>query len=202
MATLICYPSTYRVSFAGKTIHTTVTDKASVAEAWVRDILTLYRHAQQVIVGLDIEWRPHAISYLSNKSATLQLCIDDQCLILQLFYMDMLPQLLKDFLGDSKFMFVGIEVGDDIRKLRNEYGLNCNRHTDIREAAKARYPYRFSRPGLKDLALELVGLRMLKPKHVCMSNWENRVLSPEQIEYACIDAYCSYKIGYKLLVEK
>ncbi|PIA43053.1 hypothetical protein AQUCO_02000478v1 [Aquilegia coerulea] len=194
-------PSKHMVYFGGRTIETTVTDKGSEAHDWVLEILSTHRQ-EPVIVGLDIEWRPHQISYMSNKTATLQLCIDNKCLILQMFYMDWIPQVLKDFLGDSRFKFVGIEVADDVKKLQNEYGLVCSSHADIRLLAKERYPGCFRRPGLKDLALELVGLCMPKPRHVTMSDWQTRVLSVEQIEYACIDAYASYKIGYKLIVEK
>ncbi|KAF6163785.1 hypothetical protein GIB67_012144 [Kingdonia uniflora] len=192
---------TYHVSFAGKTIVTTVTDKADDANAWVNEILLIHYGKPTIVVGLDIEWRPHYNRNMSNKSATLQLCVDDKCLILQLFYMDYLPQSLKNFLSDSAAIFVGLEVGNDVAKLRVEYGLNCRRHADIKALAKARWPGRFRRPGLKDLALEVAGLRMAKPKHVCKSNWENRVLNVYQIEYACIDAFASYKIGHKLLVE-
>ncbi|KAL1545980.1 Werner Syndrome-like exonuclease [Salvia divinorum] len=192
--------SKYHVTFAGTTIETTVTDKANIASDWVREITALHG-GSPVVVGLDVEWRPHHISYMSNKSATLQLCINDKCLIMQLFYMDQIPQSIKDFLLSPNFTFVGIEVEDDVKKLKNEYGLDCLMSKDIRAAAKARWPYRFRRPGLKDLAKELCGLNMLKPKHVCMSNWEARVLSEAQVEYACIDAFASYKIGHKLTFE-
>lgn len=47
----------------------------------------------------------------------------------------------------------------------------------LRALIFARWPGRFRRPGLKDLALEVAGLNMKKPKHVCMSNWEARELS-------------------------
>ncbi|XP_043705096.1 Werner Syndrome-like exonuclease [Telopea speciosissima] len=193
--------TTQRVSFAGKIIETTVTDKASVAEDWVSQIRSSYNGVQRINVGLDCEWRPHAISFMSNKTATLQLCINDKCLILQLFYMDYIPQSIKDFLNDPTFTFVGIEVADDAAKLRNEYGLNCSSTADIRQLAKNRWPSRFRRPGLKDLAFEVVGLRMAKPRNVTMSNWENRELTPAQIEYGCIDAYASYRIGHKLIIE-
>ncbi|XP_059652276.1 3'-5' exonuclease-like [Cornus florida] len=195
-------PSTskYSVNFAGKAIATTVTDKAATADEWVREILSIYAN-KPTVVGLDIEWRPHPIRSMSNKSATLQLCIDDKCLIVQLFYVDEIPQSLKSFMADSNFTFVGIEVGDDIAKLKNEYGLECSKSEDIRVAAMRRWPGRFRRPGLKDLALEVVGLNMRKPRHVTMSNWEARVLNENQVEYACIDAYASYRIGYKLLME-
>ncbi|KAL8540843.1 hypothetical protein ACS0TY_002174 [Phlomoides rotata] len=189
--------SKYYVTFAGTTIETTVTDKAATATAWVRDINSLYG-GSPTVVGLDVEWRPHHISSMSNKSATLQLCINDKCLILQLFYMDFIPESIKAFLLNPNFTFVGIEVADDVSKLRNEYGLDCSCTMDVRDAAKARWPGRFSRPGLKDLAREICGLNMSKPLHVCKSNWEARMLSGAQVEYACIDAFASFKIGYKL----
>ncbi|XP_059279546.1 3'-5' exonuclease-like [Lycium ferocissimum] len=193
--------SKYSVTFAGKTIETTLTDKATVTDEWVREILSLHGNSPMVVVGLDIEWRPHEISWMSNKSATLQLCIDQKCLILQLFYVDQLPESLKDFLKNTKFIFVGIEVADDVKKLKDEYGLECGKCADIRALAKQRWPGRFRRPGLKDLAWEVASLNMKKPKHVCMSNWEARELNNDQVEYACIDAYASYKIGHKLLLE-
>ncbi|MED6152983.1 hypothetical protein PIB30_097203 [Stylosanthes scabra] len=160
---------------------------------------TIHRYGisgkSSVVVGLDVEWRPTGIPNTSNKSATLQLCIDDKCLILQLFYIDNLPLSLKNFLMNPKFTFVGVEVASDISKISNEYGLNCGVHVDIRNLAMEKLPDRYGRPGLKDLARDVVGLSMKKPKHVSMTNWEARVLSIEQVEYGCIDAYASYKIG-------
>ncbi|KAL6543131.1 hypothetical protein OROHE_010651 [Orobanche hederae] len=140
---------------------------------------------------------------MSNKSATLQLCIDKKCLILQLFYMDEIPNPLKSFLMNPNFTFVGVEVDQDVAKLRDEYGLGCARSMDIRAEIMARRSYLFwkPRPGLKDLARVVCGLRMEKPIHVCRSDWQARVLSEEQVEYACIDAFASYKIGHKLIFQ-
>lgn len=186
----------------GKVIETTVTKKEAIANEWLLEInINSIYSGTEMVVGLDVEWRPHPIRTMKNKSATLQLCIDTKCLILQLFYMDAIPNLLKDFLKNPSFTFVGIEVGDDVEKLRDEYGLDCTKYADIREKAKAKWPGRFSRPGLKDLAREVCGLYMPKPKHICLSNWEARILSSGQVEYACIDAYASYKIGYRLIIE-
>jgi len=200
--TITFHPTTskYCVNFAGRTIETTVTDRGNTIDEWVHEILSLY-DGRPTAVGLDIEWRPHQIQSMSNKSATLQLCIDEKCLIVQLFYTDYIPQSLKSFMMDPNFTFVGIEVGHDIAKLNNEYGVKSNRSADIRELAMRQWPGRFRWPGLKDLAFEVSGLSMKKPKHVCMSNWEARVLNENQVEYACIDAYASYRVGQKLLFE-
>ncbi|KAL3515927.1 hypothetical protein ACH5RR_022829 [Cinchona calisaya] len=170
-ASNISNSSKYFVYFDGKTIETTVTNKAEIVNQWVQLIL-LKCAGKPTVVGLDNEWRPHPVPYMSNKSATLQLCIDDNCLI----------------------------VDKDIMKLKDEYGLKCTKSADIREVAKMRWPGRFSRPGLKDLAREVSGLYMKKPLHVTKSQWDARVLSADQVEYACIDAYASYKIGNMLLL--
>ncbi|GFP87940.1 werner syndrome-like exonuclease [Phtheirospermum japonicum] len=196
--------SKYYVTFAGTTIETTVTDKAATAFAWVHDIVSLHG-TRSTVVGLDVKWRPHPVPSMSNKSATLQLCVDNKCLIIQLFYMDEIPDSIKGFLMNPNFTFVGIEVEGDVLKLKNEYGLDCSSHVDVRAASVDYWSGKYRKPGLKDLARELCGLYMKKPihkpKHVCMSNWEARLLNEAQVEYACIDAFASYKIGHKLLIE-
>lgn len=177
-----------------------MTNKSAVANEWAASMLSKYS-GKQTVVGLDNEWKPNFSRYTNNKLATLQLCIDNTCLIVQLFYLDEIPQTLKKFLANPNFTFVGVEVGEDILKLKNEYGLVCYNQADIRDVAKKKWPCRYSRPGLKDLAYDICSLNMPKPKHVSMSNWEATELSVSQVEYACIDAYASFKIGQKLLME-
>ncbi|OIS98630.1 hypothetical protein A4A49_52232 [Nicotiana attenuata] len=60
-------------------------------------------------------------------------------------------------------------------KLKNEYGLVCNRRADIRDVAESQWPGRFFHPELEDLAREICGFYMSKPIHVCQSNWEAMV---------------------------
>ncbi|KAL6544508.1 hypothetical protein OROMI_023370 [Orobanche minor] len=134
--------SKYYVTFGGATIDTTVTDRGATASTWVREVTALHG-GSPAVVGLDVEWRPHHVSYMSNKSATLQLCIDK-----------------KSFLMNPNFTFVGVEVDQDVAKLRDEYGLGCARSMDIRAEFTARRSYLFwkPRPGLKDLARVVCGL--------------------------------------------
>ncbi|GAV78963.1 DNA_pol_A_exo1 domain-containing protein, partial [Cephalotus follicularis] len=192
---------THSIQFSGITIDTTVTKEGSVADAWVQNIRSM-KMEQQIIVGLDCEWRPHPIPDMSNKTATLQLCVDTKCLILQLFYIDFIPQSLKSFLSDPNVTFVGVEVARDVGKLNAEYQLSCSSVADVRELTMIRWPSMFYRkPGLKDIAASVAGLSMPKPRDVCRSDWQSRVLDYKQIEYACIDAYASFRIGHKLLKE-
>ncbi|KAK1571278.1 hypothetical protein Q3G72_014442 [Acer saccharum] len=157
--------NTRSVYFSGKIIETTVTDKASIADAWVVNISSIYG-GQKIVVGLDSEWRPHPNRDMDNTTAVLQLCVDTKCLIVQMFFMDYIPESLKNFLVTPMQLLLGLR-----------------------------------KPGLKDVARLVVGLEMPKPKDVCRSDWQSRVLDDLQIEYACIDAYASFKIGHKLLKE-
>ncbi|XLS51312.1 hypothetical protein HN51_011989 [Arachis hypogaea] len=187
--------SKYTIKFDGKEIVTTVTDKATIVEQWIQDINAIYEANSSVIVGIDVE--RGLVSGIGSKSATLHLCIDNKCLILQLLHIDNLPLSLKYFLTNPNFFFVGFGVDRVISMIKTDYGLKCGVHADIMELAKEKWPYQYNiRSGLKDLAINVVGLKMKKPK---LSNWKSRVLSIEQVEYACVDAYGSYKIGHKLL---
>ncbi|KAL2941677.1 Werner Syndrome-like exonuclease [Bienertia sinuspersici] len=196
------YPNTtttiHNINFAGKTIETTVTTNADSITQWITQTLSHHK-GKKVIVGLDVEWKPNRTKYMNNKAATLQLCINTKCLIIQLIYLNYVPQSLKDFLSTKLYdnvTFVGVEIESDVAKLRREYGLICGQMKDLYK----RVGMNRQKIGLKNLAWEVVGLVISKPKHVTMSNWEARVLSEEQIEYACIDAYASYKIANKLMV--
>ncbi|MCD7448616.1 hypothetical protein HAX54_044870 [Datura stramonium] len=156
--------SKYQIKFGGETIETTVTNKAAVANEWASAMLSKYS-GKQTVVGLDNEWKPNFSRFSNNKLATLQLCIDNMCLIVQLIYLDEIPKTLKEFLANPNFTFVGVEVStEDILKLKNEYGLVCASKADIRDVAKNKWPGRYSRPGLKDLAYDICNLYMLKPK--------------------------------------
>lgn len=95
---------------------------------------------------------------------------------------------------------------EDAQKLGDDCGLAVCKTTDIGDLAISRGYGRFlltfkRRLGLKDIAAEVAGIRMEKPMNVTRSDWQVRELGLEQITYACIDAYASYAIGHKFLIE-
>ncbi|RDX74637.1 Werner Syndrome-like exonuclease, partial [Mucuna pruriens] len=198
--TVIFNPSTfkYMVSYDGLTIETTVTYKANVIEEWINFVSSTYTENPKV-VGLDTEWT--RVEYKKMKVAILQLCVENKCLIIQLFRMYNIPQSLRNFFTISDFKFAGVAVMNDLEMLENDYGLksNINKGVDVAYLAKARWPDLISTGGLKSMAKELVGLDMKKPKKVCISEWKTKKLSLSQVEYASIDAYASFKIGKVVL---
>jgi len=91
---------------------------------------------------------------------------------------------------------------NDISMLKKSYELECNKGTNVFWLAKKKWCDRISSGLLKYLAKELVDLDMEKSIVsiiVCKSNWKVKKLIEEQVKYACIDVYASFKIGKIML---
>ncbi|XXG79058.1 hypothetical protein AAC387_Pa09g0210 [Persea americana] len=81
------YQSTHRsfkVTFFGTPIHTTLTSTSSVVRKWIHR--TRYFHSRHLrrnhlIVGLGVQWRPSFIQGIEYPAATLQLCIGRHSLV-------------------------------------------------------------------------------------------------------------------------
>ncbi|XP_048334043.2 3'-5' exonuclease [Ziziphus jujuba] len=191
----------YRIHYSGTTIQTTVTSSASVVDRWISTTIEIHRHRlSNLIVGLDIEWRPYFQPQDRNPVAVLQICDGHRCLIFQLLHADSIPISLHQFLAFPYFTFVGVGVQEDAEKLFQELQLRVVSTMDLAQLAADRYGIEdFRRRGLKRLAMELIGKYMEKPKHVTLSQWDAKNLSDEQVEYATIDAYVSFALGLSLL---
>uniref|UniRef100_A0A0D9V018 3'-5' exonuclease domain-containing protein n=1 Tax=Leersia perrieri TaxID=77586 RepID=A0A0D9V018_9ORYZ len=192
----------HTVCFGAATIDTTVTSDVAAADDWVRAVRAAASPAG-LLVGLDCEWKPNYVSWRTNKVAVLQLCAGDRCLVLQLFHAARVPPLVGALLADPSVRLVGVGVNEDAAKLGLDYGVACAATVELEEICNRRLGLVAGgrrRLGLKGYARELLGMAMEKPRHVSMSNWEKRELDVEQIEYACIDAYVSYKLGERVLL--
>ena len=189
----------HSVYFGGKIIEATVTDKAAVADDWVQNVQSPY-NVQNIVAGLDCKFKPHPIRSLSNKIASLQICIDTKCLVFRLLHMDYIPQSIKSFLSDPKITFVGFEVQHNSLKLGAEYEIFVGNKVDIRALAKLWLPITFSRQSsMRGLAYKLAGLTIQKTNKPYTCDWESLVLDKQMIDHASIDANVSYRIAHKLL---
>ncbi|CAL4963988.1 unnamed protein product [Urochloa decumbens] len=196
-------PTTHiTVRFGSAAIDTTVTRDAAAADEWVRAVRAANPLGAPLIVGLDCEWKPNYRSWTTSKVAILQLCAGTRCLILQLLYVDRIPASVRSLLADPGVRFVGVGVGEDAAKLAADYGLACAAAVDVEGLCNGLLGRCAggSRLGLKGFAREVLGLVMEKPRNVTMSNWEKYDLDEAQIRYACIDAYVSYKLGERVLI--
>ncbi|ESR33933.1 hypothetical protein CICLE_v10007117mg [Citrus x clementina] len=97
-------------------------------------------------------------------------------------------------------LIVGIE--NDANKLYQDYGLNVARTMDVADMAAAKYDDEELKTfGLKRLVLKFLHVEMEKSKRITLSKWDVNNLSKQQIRYAAIDAFVSFKLAIELKKE-
>ncbi|KAL2325125.1 hypothetical protein Fmac_024183 [Flemingia macrophylla] len=185
----------YDVVFDTHTIRTLLASDPSVVNSWISE-----NAAQRLglMVGLDIEWRPNTQRNMQNPVATLQLCLGPHCLVFQIIH-SAIPPSLVSFLADPNVTFYGVGIHEDAEKLLEDYDLNVVNVRDLRPlAAQKLADPDLNRAGLKTLGLRLLGLDIRKPQRITRSRWDNPWLTPDQVQYAAVDAFLSYEIARRL----
>ncbi|KAI3890049.1 hypothetical protein MKW92_039249 [Papaver armeniacum] len=213
------YDVKFYTGFNTETIRTTVTQTTSAVDGWIKDVEESFARQlenKNLIVGLDIEWVRLLETSQTDKVAVLQLCVAHQCLIFQFFgllgkkgkkvHKVHVPESLAKFLNDERIIFVGSGIDQDARKLMVDHGLTVARTEDLAGLAE----YKLGREdlykaGLKSLMWNVLGQNLPKPSEVTLSKWDIGhwthvgVLTYDQIRYACLDAYASFKLGMDLM---
>ena len=164
------------------------------AEAWLRNHVT---DVSALAVGFDIEWKPQFKKKkhggVENKTAVLQLAVEEHCLVLHLCHMSSFPKSLAVVLANKAILKVGSGILQDAVKLRKDHRLSCEGRADTQVLAKA-CGINTVGLGLKSLSKALLNIELNKPKRVSMSNWEQFPLVLQQIRYAALDAWIGLKI--------
>ena len=110
------------------------------------------------------------------------------------------PSLVNFFMMKD-IVFVGVHVREDVRMLKENYGVVVRNVVELSELAA----YGLRKPrlvayGARDLARDVLKLGLeQRPQKVAWMSWTEEVLTSEQIECATVDAYVAYKTGKKLL---
>ncbi|PWA69364.1 3'-5' exonuclease domain-containing protein [Artemisia annua] len=140
------------------------------------------RRLQNLVVGLDIEWRPNQNADMENQVAVLQLCVGRRCLIFQIMHAPFTPKSLIKFLSNPNYIFVGVGVNNDASKLWRDYRIGVGRTADLRAlAVQAFNANELKTVGLKGLTRWVLGKDFVKPKYVTMSRWDNEWLTLAQV---------------------
>ncbi|KAI3866631.1 hypothetical protein MKW92_027585 [Papaver armeniacum] len=184
------------VQFNDANIVTTVTNDPFKVECALMELRASLATSQiGRVVGLDIKHKSND----NERAATLQLCHENRCLVIQLLYLDSIPKSLRSFLADSSIRFLGVNIKQDTGKLDRYYGLKCNNSIDLGSRIDDICEcYKYSDLQLSELAAEILGVVIVKPPSVARSDWGATLLSSEQVKYATIDAYASFAIIKKL----
>ncbi|KAL3655065.1 hypothetical protein CASFOL_000851 [Castilleja foliolosa] len=177
-------------------IETLVTHHASVVELWIdKNIEEVFSRLRSLIVGLGVQWRPK-----SDPVATLQLSFGKYCLIYQILESgNRIPYRLRAFLGNPRYLFVGVGVQNNVNRLRAYCGLKVANIRELSSWAASKLDRKgLGKAGLKLLVKEILGVEMKRPKNIKLSLWDNPELSLHQVAYASLDAYFSFEIGISL----
>jgi ribonuclease D len=184
----------YDVVFHSETIHTMVTHTPFMVDAWLSN-LPRNSHNSRFVVGLDVEWLPNRQRNMDNPVAVIQLCINRQCLVFQILRASFIPQSLVEFLENQGNTFVGVGIREDVEKLLRDHSLRVANFVELCTLATERFGEHMRGAGLKTLAAHVLGKDIEKPRKITMSRWDKFKLTPQQVEYACIDAFASFEIG-------
>ncbi|MQM09323.1 hypothetical protein Taro_042189, partial [Colocasia esculenta] len=163
--------------------------------SWVDNMHGL-RHAACYIqdckvVGIDCEWKPNYVKGSKpNKVSIMQIASEKRVFIFDLIklYEDErkgLDECFKSIFHSPKILKLGYNLQCDLHQLSHSYGdLECFRHYEM--LLDIQKLFKEHRGGLSGLAKIILGSGLNKTRR--NSNWEQRPLSQNQIEYAALDA--------------
>ncbi|KAM7474216.1 hypothetical protein LguiB_021459 [Lonicera macranthoides] len=143
------------------------------------------------VVGLDCEWKSNYVKGSNpNKVSILQIACEKRVYIIDLIKLfkdvpDILDSCLACILHSPRILKLGYNFQCDVKQLAHSYvDLGCFKQyqmlLDIQNVFKER------RGGLSGLSEKILGAGLNKTRR--NSNWESRPLSPNQLEYAALDA--------------
>ncbi|CAA7041958.1 unnamed protein product [Microthlaspi erraticum] len=185
----------YFVDFFGSSLIVTVTSTPSVIRKWIRSVIFHHRHSPSnhpLVVGVGVQWTPEA-SYDDPQADTLQLCVSNRCIIIQLSHCDRVPDALRSFLTNQETTFVGVWNSQDARKLEEcRHRLEMGQLLDVRRYVSVSLRNR-SFEEIVEACMGYQGVR-LDPM-ISMSDWSVECLDVDQVCQASVEAFVCFKLG-------
>ena len=147
---------------------------------------------REAVLGFDTETKPAFQKGETNPISLIQLAGARAVYIIQLKHVSPSAQL-GQLLSDRHIIKAGIDVKQDITKLKKNIDCDYKGFVDVSQLAKDAGIKNFS---MRGLAAVLLGVRIAKSMQV--SNWARSTLLPSQIKYAATDAWISREIYMRL----
>ena len=138
------------------------------------------------LIGLDTEWPP----FVHNaKTSTLQLGIaDGRTYVISLHELRRIPQTLRVLLADQTVAKVGKSIDGDVKRLFTDYKLEVKGAIDLAWRAKELGLVKDARIGFDAMCRKFLGRSLSGKTDIRLSDWSQTPLSPQQLEYAALDA--------------
>ncbi|XP_008245816.1 PREDICTED: uncharacterized protein LOC103343964 [Prunus mume] len=162
---------------------------------WVDEVNALHNATSHIegckVVGLDCEWKPNYVKGSKpNKVSIMQIASDKMVFIFDLIKLfndipDVLDDSLTRILQSSRILKLGYNFQCDMKQLAHSYEeLECFKHYEM--LLDIQNVFKEPRGGLSGLAKKILGVGLNKTRR--NSNWEQRPLTQNQLEYAALDA--------------
>ncbi|KEI39175.1 uncharacterized protein L969DRAFT_49023 [Mixia osmundae IAM 14324] len=153
-------------------------------------------------LGMDLEWNVSKRKAQTNKVSLVQICDARQIIIYQIPPGQAgVPQVLRALLEDAAVWKIGVNIGNDGKKLEKDHDVDCKGLLELTKAARlVDAPTLEKKRAIVSLQ-ELSGIYLEKylPKgEVRTSDWE-RPLTSEQVNYAAHDVFAGLQIFRRLL---
>lgn len=142
----------------------------------------------QPFLGFDTETKPSFKKGRYHKVALVQISTFDKAFLFRLNHIP-LPAYVTSLFEDEDVIKVGVALKDDLNGLQKLNPFKPAGFVDLQQFVK---PYGIEDNGLKKLVANILGIRI--SKRFQTSNWEQEVLSPEQMQYAATDAWVCRQI--------
>ena len=149
--------------------------------------------AQQSIIGFDTETRPSFTAGVVNKVALLQLYGGGKCFLIRLNKVQM-SKPLTDILHNPNILKIGAAVKNDILGLNKLRHFTAGGFVDLQDIVEK---YNIKDKSLRKISGIVLGKKVSKAQR--LSNWEAKLLTPQQQIYAATDAWVCVEI-YKALL--
>lgn len=143
-------------------------------------------------LGFDTETRPSFRKGEVYNTALLQLATDRDAFVIQLQKLDRFEVFMRLF-EDSSKVKVGVAIRDDLKGLQKGFPFKPQGFVELQDLAKSKGLKNF---GLQGMTEEVLGARLSKKAKI--TNWEARVLTPEQLMYAATDAWVGLQLFRKI----
>ncbi|HEX2395361.1 MAG TPA: 3'-5' exonuclease [Bacteroidales bacterium] len=137
----------------------------------------------EFVIGFDTETRPSFKKGHYHNVALLQLSTADHAVLIRMNKVK-LPKFIIDILENDNIVKVGVAIKDDINSLNKISPFIPGGFIDLQQFVKQ---FGIEDNGLKKLVANIMGFRISKKSQT--SNWEQAVLTKEQLEYAATDAW-------------
>ena len=146
------------------------------------------------MVGFDCEWNYNPITKATGKVSSIQVACADSVWLFRVKPSEGVPRALALLINDSNIVKAGRNVKGDLKKLNRDYGIAWKGALELGAFCRRRGAIERGTLGLSDISAVVLGGKLCKDSNLRLSDWESETLEENQVMYAALDAWASFKI--------